>query len=55
MGIGWDVETGGHVFQMFVTNSIGIVNPQFISHTTTSWQDGGIRIGFNISRAFNIN
>ena len=55
MGIGWDIETGGHVFQMFVTNSIGIVEPQFIPQTNTSWQNGGIRIGFNISRAFNIN
>ncbi len=55
MGIGWDIETGGHVFQMFVTNSTGIVDPQFMTQTNTSWQNGGIRIGFNISRAFNIN
>jgi Membrane bound beta barrel domain (DUF5777) len=53
MGIGWEIETGGHVFQMFVTNSSGIVEPQYMMHTATSWKDGGIRLGFNISRAFN--
>jgi predicted porin len=53
MGIGWEIETGGHVFQMFVTNSSGIVEPQYMTHTTTSWKDGGVRLGFNISRAFN--
>lgn len=53
MGIGWEVETGGHVFQMFVTNSTGIVEPQYLTHTVTSWKDGGIRLGFNISRVFN--
>jgi hypothetical protein len=53
MGIGWEIETGGHVFQMFLTNSTGIVEPQYLTHTVTSWKDGGIRLGFNISRAFN--
>jgi hypothetical protein len=53
MGIGLEIETGGHVFQMFVTNSTGIVEPQYLTHTVTSWKDGGIRLGFNISRAFN--
>jgi hypothetical protein len=52
-GIGWEIETGGHVFQMFLTNSSGIVEPQYFLHTATSWKDAGIRLGFNISRAFN--
>jgi len=54
IGIGWDIETGGHVFQMILTNSSGIVEPQFLPHTLTRWQNGGFRIGFNISRAFNL-
>lgn len=54
LGIGCDIETGGHVFQMFLTNSNGIVEPQFLTHTTTSWKNGGIAFGFNISRAFNL-
>lgn len=53
MSIGWEIETGGHVFQMFITNPSGIVEPQYFFHTATSWKDAGIRLGFNISRAFN--
>lgn len=53
-GLGWDIETGGHVFQMFVTNSLGLVEPQFLTRTNTKWANGGIRIGFNISRVFTI-
>ncbi len=54
MGIGWEIETGGHVFQMHVTNSMGINENQFIPYTNTSWKDGGIRLGFNISRVFTL-
>lgn len=54
MGIGWEVETGGHVFQIHVTNSFGISESQFIPATRTSWSNAGIRIGFNISRVFTI-
>lgn len=52
--VGIDLETGGHIFQMFLTNSLGIAEPQFLTRTTDSWSDGGIRLGFNISRAFRI-
>lgn len=54
VGIGVDIETGGHVFQMFLTNSIGMIEPQFIGHTTTDWRNLGLKIGFNISRVFSI-
>jgi len=54
LGIGWDIETGGHVFQMFLTNSQGLTEPQFLLRTNNKWTDGGIRLGFNISRAFTI-
>jgi uncharacterized beta barrel domain-containing protein DUF5777 len=57
MGIGWEVETGGHVFQIFLTNSTGIMENQYIMGTNTSWKKiaatpAGIRLGFNITRAF---
>ena len=54
MGIGYELETGGHVFQIHVTNSFGIVESQYFVHTESSWEDGGIRIGFNISRVFTL-
>lgn len=55
VGIGFELETGGHVFQMFVTNSSGMAEPQFIGRTTTKWQDLGLKIGFNISRMFSFS
>lgn len=54
LGLGLEIETGGHVFQMFLTNSAGIAETQFIPHTSTTWKDGGVRLGFNVTRAFNL-
>jgi hypothetical protein len=52
--IGYELETGGHVFQIHFTNSFGIVESQFFAHTTSQWNDGGVRLGFNISRVFTL-
>ncbi len=54
MGIGYEIETGGHVFQIHLVNSFGIVENQFLAHTNSKWNDAGIRIGFNISRVFTL-
>jgi hypothetical protein len=51
---GVDLETGGHVFQLFLTNSLGLIGQQFIPETTGKWKDGDIHIGFNINRTFQI-
>jgi len=50
--LGFDIETGGHVFQLFVTNSGAMVEKGFIAETTGNWLDGGLRYGFNMSRVF---
>ncbi|MFY0673086.1 MAG: hypothetical protein JXQ87_06760 [Bacteroidia bacterium] len=52
--IGFDIETGGHVFQLHFTNSIGMTEPAFITETTTPFNATGIRFGFNLSRVFNV-
>ena len=52
--IGVDIETGGHVFQLFLTNSLGLIGQQFIPETSGQWGKGDIHIGFNINRAFQI-
>lgn len=52
--LGVDIETGGHVFQIMLTNSIAMIEKGFIGETTNKWADGGIRLGFNISRVFNL-
>lgn len=55
IGVGFDIETGGHVFQFMLTNSNAMLEQQFLTQTTTSWADLGIRLGFNISRTYSFN
>ena len=52
--IGLDIETGGHVFQLHLTNSMGMDEASFMTRTLNSWSEGGIHFGFNISREFNL-
>jgi hypothetical protein len=52
--LGVDIETGGHVFQVFVTNSFGIQETQTIANTTNTWTKGQLILGFNISRYFTL-
>jgi hypothetical protein len=51
---GFDIETGGHVFQLIFTNSTGIAENQYITGTTGQWQKGDIHFGFNIARVFTL-
>lgn len=53
-GVGYDLETGGHVFQLHFTNSFGLTEDQYFMYTNTSWENWGIRLGFNISRVFTL-
>lgn len=52
LSMGIDIETGGHVFQLFLSNTRIMEESGFIAKTTSSWLDGGIFFGFNISRVF---
>jgi hypothetical protein len=54
LSIGFDVETGGHVFQLYCTNSTGMTERTYINETTGDFFDGDIRLGFTISRVFTI-
>ncbi|WP_412986505.1 DUF5777 family beta-barrel protein [Pontimicrobium sp. IMCC45349] len=54
LSIGVDIETGGHVFQLHVTNSKGMTEQSLVTNTTGAWGDGDIYFGFNISRVFNV-
>lgn len=53
--LGFDIETGGHVFQLHLTNSTGMFERAYITETTGSWADGDIHFGFNISRVFTVH
>jgi len=52
--LGFDIETGGHVFQLMFTNATGITERTVIGQTTGRWEKGDIHFGFNISRVFTI-
>ena len=54
LAVGFDIETGGHVFQIHFTNSRSMVEKGFIAETTGDWLDGGIHFGFNLNRVFTI-
>ena len=54
ISVGVDIETGGHVFQINVTNSDGMTERSFISETTGNFFKGDIRLGFTISRVFTL-
>ena len=54
LSFGFDIETGGHVFQLIFTNSLAMRENGFLGQTTGRWLDGDIHFGFNISRVFQI-
>jgi len=54
LSVGFDIETGGHVFQLIFTNSLAMIEKGFIGETTGNWLKGDIHFGFNISRVFTL-
>lgn len=54
LSLGFDVETGGHVFQFHFTNSKAMFERGFITETQGQWDKGDIYFGFNITRVFTI-
>jgi hypothetical protein len=52
LAIGFEMETGGHVFHMNFTNNGAISENNFIPNTTSNWLKGEFKFGFNISRVF---
>ncbi|OYU94919.1 MAG: hypothetical protein CFE21_14670 [Bacteroidetes bacterium B1(2017)] len=61
LGLGVDIETGGHVFQIMFCNGVGMLEQQMIKNTETTWfnskglTNAGVRLGFNISRTFSFD
>jgi hypothetical protein len=52
--VGFDIETGGHVFTLLFTNSLQMIEKGFVGETTGNWLKGDIHFGFNISRVFTL-
>ncbi|HMG92987.1 MAG TPA: DUF5777 family beta-barrel protein [Chryseolinea sp.] len=51
---GIDIETGGHVFQLLMTNAIGLTERAFITETRDDFFAGDIHLGFNVTRTFQL-
>jgi len=54
LSVGFDIETGGHVFQLHFSNTTGMNEKAFITNTTGDWGKGEVRFGFNLSRVFTV-
>lgn len=54
LSVGMDIETGGHVFQLFITNARGVAEPYAFAQNQGSWLEGDLHFGFNISRVFTL-
>lgn len=54
LSVGYEVETGGHVFEINFTNTSFLDENNIIPYTQGNWLKGGFKLGFSISRVFNI-
>ncbi len=52
LSLGVDIETGGHVFQLHVTNAQLMNESGYLTKAAGNWGEGDIYFGFNIWRVF---
>jgi len=52
LGVGVDIETGGHVFQLHFTNAAAMTPSGFLPPAQGDFFDGDIHLGFNVFRSF---
>jgi hypothetical protein len=54
LALGFELETGGHVFSLFFTNAAGLIENNSVPYTADSWKNGQVKFGFSISRVFSL-
>lgn len=54
LSLGVDIETGGHVFQLHFSNAVGMNERSSLLDANTNWLNGEIKLGFNLSRVFQL-
>lgn len=54
LALGLEIETGGHVFQLHVSNARAIFANGFLGQARGDFGEGNVFLGFNISRAFSL-
>jgi len=55
LSVGFDIETGGHVFQLHFTNAQPMFERGFIADSRGNWLNGDIYFGFHIVRVFSLS
>jgi hypothetical protein len=48
-----DLDTGGHLFQIVVSNAQQMYDQAIITNPTGDWAEGSLYLGFNLVRGFN--
>jgi hypothetical protein len=54
LGVGIEIETGGHVFHLLFSNNKALLESQYLTECKENWLKGQFRFGFNISRVFHV-
>ncbi len=54
LSVGFDIETGGHVFQLHFSSARAMINEQLVPYSVGDFFSGDIHFGFNISRSFQL-
>ncbi len=54
LGVGLEINTGGHVFTINFTNATAMTEADYLPYSRSNWGDGGFRLGFTISRLFKL-
>ncbi|MBI35209.1 MAG: hypothetical protein CMP67_07585 [Flavobacteriales bacterium] len=52
LSFGIELETGGHIFHINLSNSSGLIFQDLLDEGPDSWTEGEIKLGFRISRFF---
>ncbi len=54
MAVSWQIDTGGHVFQMFFMSGNWFTEQHLLARTTNDFFAGDFRLGFNVNRVFGL-
>lgn len=53
LAIGWEVATSTHAFQMYLGSAGSIIPQENMLYNQNDWRDGGLAVGFVITRLWN--
>lgn len=54
ISLGYDWDTGGHIFQFYVSSTTAASNITQLSRNTSDFKQGNISLGFTINRSFGV-